>query len=41
MTGKQKTSLSRRVGDEITKEQFETEMKSVFETLVRAWELSF
>lgn len=41
MTGKQKTSLSRRVGDEITKEQFETEMKSVFETLLRAWELSF
>ncbi|WP_219590924.1 hypothetical protein, partial [Aeromonas salmonicida] len=41
MTGKQKTQLSKRVGDEITKEQFETDMKSVFETLVCAWELSF
>lgn len=41
MTGKQKTQLSKRVGDEITKGQFETDMKSVFETLVCAWELSF
>lgn len=41
MTGKQKTQLSKRVGDEITKEQFETDMKSVFETLVCAWGLSF
>jgi putative ATP-dependent endonuclease of OLD family len=41
MTGKQKTQLSKRVGDEITKEKFETDMKSVFETLVCAWELSF
>jgi putative ATP-dependent endonuclease of the OLD family len=41
MTGKQKKQLSKRVGDEISKEQFETDMKSVFETLVRAWEFSF
>lgn len=41
MTGKQKTKLSKRVGNEITKEQFETDMKSVFETLVCVWELSF
>ncbi|HAS14840.1 MAG TPA: chromosome segregation protein SMC [Idiomarina abyssalis] len=41
MSGKQKTKLSKRVGDHITKEQFENEMKSVFETLVCAWERAF
>lgn len=41
MTSKQKTQLSKRVGDEISKEQFEIDMKSVFGTLVCAWELSF
>jgi putative ATP-dependent endonuclease of OLD family len=41
MTGKQKVRLAKRVGNEITKDQFETEMRSVFEALVRAWDLSF
>lgn len=41
MTGKQKTKLSKRVGDEITKEQFESEMPIVFNTLVAAWELAY
>lgn len=41
MTGKQKTHLSKRVGDEITKDQFENDMRSVFEALVSTWELAF
>jgi putative ATP-dependent endonuclease of OLD family len=41
MSGKQKIQLSKRVGDEITKDQFEKEMKSVFETLISTWELAF
>ncbi|WP_043527740.1 ATP-dependent nuclease [Litchfieldella xinjiangensis] len=41
MTGKQKTQLSKRVGDGISKDQFESEMKSVFETLILAWELAY
>ncbi|WP_445354962.1 ATP-dependent nuclease [Microbulbifer sp. EKSA008] len=41
MSGKQKTRLSRRVGDQITKEQFENEMQIVFNTLVTAWELAY
>jgi putative ATP-dependent endonuclease of OLD family len=41
MSGKQKIQLSKRVGDEITKDQFEKEMKSVFETLILTWELAF
>ncbi len=41
MSGKQKTKLSKRVGDQITKEQFENEMPTVFNTLVTAWELAY
>lgn len=41
MSGKQKTKLSKRVGDQITKEQFENEMPKVFNTLVTAWELAY
>jgi putative ATP-dependent endonuclease of OLD family len=41
MLGKQKTQLSKRVGDEITKDQFENDMRSVFETLTSTWELAF
>lgn len=41
MSGKQKTKLSKRVGDQITKEQFENEMAAVFNTLVTAWELAY
>ncbi|HDM8232406.1 TPA: ATP-binding protein [Vibrio campbellii] len=41
MTGKQKTKLSKRVGDEITKEQFEEQMTTVFNTLMTAWELAY
>ena len=41
MSGKQKTKLSKRVGDQITKEQFENEMAAVFKTLVTAWELAY
>jgi putative ATP-dependent endonuclease of OLD family len=41
MSGKKKTQLSKRVGDEITKDQFENEMKSLFEVLITTWELAF
>jgi len=41
MTGKQKLQLSKRVGDSITKDQFETEMRLVFETLNLAWSSAF
>jgi putative ATP-dependent endonuclease of OLD family len=41
MEGKKKTQLSKRVGDEITKDQFENEMKSIFEVLVTTWKLAF
>ena len=41
MSGKQKTKLSKRVGAQITKEQFEKEMKSVYDTLVSAWDRAF
>lgn len=41
MSGKQKIKLSRRVGDEITKEQFEEEMSLVFNTLEAAWTLAY
>lgn len=38
MDGHQKKSLARRVGDNITQEQFETEMPVVHQALVKAWE---
>ncbi|MBE0471504.1 MAG: ATP-binding protein [Methyloprofundus sp.] len=41
MSGKQKTKLAKRVGAEITREQFEKDMISVFETLVCVWKLAF
>lgn len=41
MNGKKKKQLAKRVGDLITKEQFETEMKTCYEALSRCWELSF
>lgn len=41
MSGKQKTRLSKRVGDEITREQFENEMPTVFNTLVTAWKFAY
>ncbi|MFA1574109.1 ATP-dependent nuclease [Vibrio cyclitrophicus] len=41
MSGKQKTKLSKRVGDGITREQFENEMPTVFNTLVTAWEFAY
>jgi putative ATP-dependent endonuclease of OLD family len=41
MSGKQKIQLSKRVADEITKDQFENDMRSVYETLASTWELAF
>lgn len=41
MNGKKKKQLAKRVGEQITKEQFETEMKTCYEALSRCWELSF
>ena len=41
MSGKQKTKLAKRIGEQITKEQFENEMKPLFETLLTAWELAY
>lgn len=41
MPGDQKKKLARRIGDEITKEQFENEMKPVADALGKTWELAF
>ena len=41
MNGKKKKQLAKRVGEQITKEQFETEMKTCYEALSKCWELSF
>jgi hypothetical protein len=41
MKGRQKIQLSKRVGDEIIKKQFEEEMPRVFQALQKAWELAF
>lgn len=41
MSGKQKTRLSRRVGDSISREQFENEMVPLFDTLKNAWDRAF
>ena len=41
MTGQQKTQLSKRVGNAITKDQFENGMTSVFNTLQSTWDKAF
>lgn len=41
MTSSQKTRLARRVGNEISREQFEKEMASVFNALTQVWEKAF
>ncbi len=41
MSGRQKIQLSKRVGKEITKDQFEIDMRPIFEVLVLTWELAF
>lgn len=41
MSGKQKIKLSRKVGDQVTKESFANDMKIVHETLCKAWELAY
>lgn len=40
MTGAQKLKLARRVGDEITQEEFEIGMDTCFQSLTKAWELA-
>lgn len=41
MNGKKKKKLAIKVGDTITKEEFECNMTTCFEALERCWELSF
>jgi predicted ATP-dependent endonuclease of OLD family len=41
MSGKQKRQLGKRVGKEITQDQFETEMKVIFNALESAWSNAF
>jgi len=41
MTGKQKKKLAKRVGKEISRDQFEDEMIDVYEVLVSAWKNAF
>lgn len=41
MSGKQKRSLAKRVGDEIEQLQFEREMPVLFESLTNAWAQAF
>lgn len=41
MKGKQKTKLAKKIGEQITQEQFENEMRPLFETLLTAWELAY
>jgi len=41
MDSHQKVSLARRVGDQITQQQFEEDMPTVFNALQKCWELAF
>lgn len=41
MKGRQKKQLAKYVGDNISKEQFESDLKVCFDALQRCWELSF
>ncbi len=41
MTGKNKKKLAKHVGNNITKEQFENDLKICFQALNRCWELAF
>ena len=41
MNGKKKKQLAIHVGDKITQEQFENEMKTCYDALKRCWELAF
>lgn len=41
MSGTQKVKLARRVGNEISKKQFEEEMPSVYSAFVQAWDSAF
>ncbi len=41
MDSHQKVSLARRVGDQITQQQFEQDMPTVFNALEKTWELAF
>jgi len=41
MTGKQKISLARKVANCISQEQFENEMKTIFDALNKAWEAAY
>jgi hypothetical protein len=41
MNGKQKKQLAKRVGNEITKEQFENEMEIIFKILNQTWDKAF
>jgi predicted ATP-dependent endonuclease of OLD family len=41
MDGRKKKQLAKRVGNEIQKETFETDMKIVYQSLVKAWEKAF
>jgi recombinational DNA repair ATPase RecF len=41
MSGKQKRKLAKRVGNEITKDQFENEMDAIFKVLNETWERAF
>lgn len=41
MNGKKKKKLAIKVGDTITKEEFESSMSTCFNALKRCWELSF
>ena len=38
---KDKIKLANKIGDEITKEYFESSMETVFKSLEKAWELAF
>ena len=41
MSSRQKIGLARRIGNDISQEQFEIEMFTVFEALTQAWEKAF
>ena len=41
MNSKKKKQLAKKVGDNITKEQFENTMKTCYDALVKCWDLAF
>jgi hypothetical protein len=41
MNGHKKKQLAKHIGENITQQQFESDLQNVFDALKKCWELSF